>query len=166
MRILSVVLSFFLAILMSSCLNISRSSGTESESPILQKDVNEIVTALENRDKVALKSMFSLNALKEAKNIDAGLTYVMNFYKGTKKSVDGGLFKSSDASDHGSLSKTVEGEYRVTTDYDEYLIYFVDQVVDTEQPDNVGLYMLQVILAKDRQTEMLKNGRVAGIYTP
>ena len=59
--------------------------------------------------------------------------------------------------------------YIVTMDEDTYIVFFIDQIVDTKNPDNVGIYMLQVIKESDREKEFDGGGdktRCAGIYHP
>ena len=125
----------------------------------------EITEALENKDKEALKKLFSPNALKEAKEIDGSIDYIMNFYKEKLKSMKG-TQSGSGSNDHGKKTSELNGFYRVTTDNDKYIIFFVDNIKDTE---NVGLYMLQIIKESDREKYFDGGGdktRCAGIFIP
>lgn len=128
-----------------------------------------IIKALENRDKEALKKMFSAQALKEATDIDAGIDYITDFYKGKMiKSENNGIARN-DKINNGRKKSELDCMYIVTTDEDTYIVFFIDQVVDTENPDNIGIYMLQVIKESDKEKEFDGGGdktRCAGIYRP
>ena len=111
--------------------------------------------------------MFSTSALTEAENIDEGLAYVMDFFQGETTSIDGGC-STSESVDHGEKTIRLECRYWVTTDKDEYFIFFVYDDVDTENPDNVGLYMLKMVKQSevDAETDWVGKPYVAGIWYP
>lgn len=127
-----------------------------------------IIDALENKDEEEIKKMFSPNALKEAKDIDGGIEYLMKFYKGKFVSKEGSYIASHSK---GDGEKTIEMSYfyRVTTDKDKFIVFFIDKVYDRKNPDNVGLYMLQIIKLSDEEKEFDWGGDetiCAGIYRP
>lgn len=94
--------------------------------------------------------MFSPNALKEAKDIDGDIDYIMEFYKGKIISKNnGGGPMVSESIDHGEKKSELECSYKVTTDVGNYSIYFMDKIVDTKNPDNVGIYTLDIIKESD-----------------
>lgn len=129
----------------------------------------KIIDVLDNNDKKGLKNMFSTNALKEANDIDGGIDYIMKFYKGKIISKDdGGGPVALDSKDDGERKSDLKCFYKVTTDEDKYIVFFIDQLVDTKNPDNVGLYMLQIIKESDRKNEFDWGGKTkcAGIYRP
>lgn len=126
-----------------------------------------IVDALEKEDEEGLKNMFSSNALKNAEDIDGGIAYIIDFFEGEIVSTDGG-YTTSESIDHGEKTYELECSYKVITDRGNYSFYFIDQLVDTENPDNEGLYMLEIIKESDDE-EFFYWGdgeRCAGIYHP
>lgn len=131
--------------------------------------LNQIIKALEKKDKNGLKKLFSPNALKKAKDIDAGIDYLMSFYKGKLLKKDDGTHEGSDSNDYGVRTSELKCMYEVTTDADKYLVFFIDQIEDTGRPDKVGLYMLQIIKQSDREKYFDwggKSSRCAGIWRP
>ena len=58
--------------------------------------------------------------------------------------------------------------YTVTTEEDTYIVFFIDQLVDTKNTDNVGLYMLQIIKESNEEKEFDwgNKTRCAGVYRP
>ena len=178
-KLLSIIIIIALSFSLISCksagsmisdrkaeLNSSDDRGTAN------KQFDKIMEALKNNDKGGLKKMFSPNALKEAKNIDGGIDYIMEFYKGKIKSKDAAkddaALEVSDYNDGGEKTSELKVYYTVTTDQDTYIVFFIKQLVDYKNPDNVGLYMLQIIKESDEDNEFdwgtYKRG--AGIYRP
>ena len=150
---------------LSSCS--SYNVATRDDKKIAETRLEEIIEALEKEDEEALKDMFSSNALKQANEIDSGIEYVMNFYEGKVISIEGSL-ESSDSKNNGEVKSELKGFYIVTTDKDEYIVFFIDQLVNTQNPDNVGLYMLQIIKLEDRDKYFDWGNETicAGIYRP
>lgn len=145
----------------------------ESElSPRDDKEIAEIrfqriAEALENKDKEGLKKMFSPNALEKAKDIDSGFDYLMEFYKGKIKSKKIAL-EVTDYKNYGERTSELKVSCTVTTDEDTYIVFFIDQLVDKKNPDNVGLYMLQIIKKSNEEKEFDWGTfkKCAGIYRP
>ncbi|MBU3075523.1 DUF5104 domain-containing protein [Clostridium estertheticum] len=131
--------------------------------------IKKIIECLESNDKKGLKKMFFPKALKEAKDIDGGIDYIMEFYKGKMKSSDEGTIVTEDSVEDGEKKSELDCRYIVTTDKDTYIVFFIEKTVDTKNADNVGLYMLQIIKESDREKEFDGGGkktRCAGIYRP
>ena len=138
-----------------------------NDDEIADTRFQNIIESLENRDKEELKKLFSTEALKEATDIDGGIDYIMDFYKGkmiSKKNKGVGRF---DSINYGEKESKLDCMYIVTTDEDTYIVYFIDQIVDTKKQDNVGIYNLQIIKESDKEKEFDgggENTRCAGIY--
>ncbi|MCB2362134.1 DUF5104 domain-containing protein [Clostridium estertheticum] len=131
--------------------------------------IKKIIECLESNDKKGLKKMFFPKALKEAKDIDGGIDYVMEFYKGKMKSRDEGTIPTKDHNEDGERKSELDCKYTVTTDKDTYIVFFKDQTVDTKNPDNVGISMLQIIKESDRKKYFdwgEGKSKCAGIYRP
>lgn len=132
------------------------------------KCFQKIIESLENKDKEGMKNIFSKQALKEANDIDGGIDYIMDFYKGKIQSKKVAL-QVSDKNDYGRKEKELRALYTVVTDEDTYIVFFINQMVDTKNSDNTGIYMLQIIKKSDREKEFDWGGdktRCAGIYRP
>ena len=153
-----------LSFILTSC-NILKPKLGRDDKKIAETRLEEIINALENNAKEILKNMFSTNALEEADDIDNNIDYVMNFYKGTIISKEGSR-QGLDSNSDGIIKSELKGFYRVTTDKEKYIIFFIDQLVDTENTDNVGLYMLQIIKLEDREKyfDWGNETRCAGIF--
>ena len=167
-RLLLFVTSVVLAFGLTSCSGIGREFDLfRNDDAIADEYCEEIIDALENQDTDELKSMFSTNVLAEAEDIDGGLAYVMDFYQGETQSVD--LYvATSESVDHGEKTIQLMCSVDVTTEEEKYLVFFIYNDVDTENPDNIGLYMLQIMKQSDVEEQLDWVGKpyIAGIWQP
>jgi len=128
----------------------------------------EIITAIEDKNTEDLESLFSKNALKGAEDFNGDADYLFDFFQGdviSKKVAS----VTSGSKNNGERITAVDYKYTVTTNKDNYIVFFTDVFVDTENPDNVGLYMLQIIKESDRDEQFDWGGdktKCAGIYRP
>ncbi len=167
-RLLSFITVVVFSLGLTSCTTFKPKQLRQNDEEIADARFQEIIEAIGKRDKEGLKKMFSVNALNKADNIDDGIEYITQFYKGEIKSKDGTVV-TSDSKDFGTRTKKLECNYTVVTDKDTYIVFFIDQVLDTKNPDNVGLYMLQIIKEADEEEEFDWGGEktgCAGIYRP
>lgn len=131
--------------------------------------LEQVVEAMEDKDKDALKTMFSEQASEEAEDFDGRMDYLFEFVQGNIESWKAIVSGAVDETNHyGHKVKKSRSWYTVTTDQEEYLFFLVEYTEDTDHPENVGLYMLQVIKAKDQDTQFDggQNILCAGIYKP
>jgi hypothetical protein len=139
--------------------------------------LEQVIEVIKNQDKDTLRAMFSKQALDEADDFDGRVDYLFGFIQGkiySWKRLDGPtVFESND---YGHKKKEVSSYYYVNTDKHKFFFLLRDYPVDTDHPDNVGLYMLLVIRAEDEEKiydgdqKILYDGDQkishAGIYIP
>lgn len=166
-KLLFVITTMMLAFGLTSCSFLERSGLFRDNEAIGEEYCEKIIDAIENKDADKLKSMFSTNALTEAENIDGGIEYVMDFYQGEFISKEGNVH-TSETINHGEKTIRLNGIYRVTTEEHEYFVFFVYQYMDTENPDNVGLFMLQIMKQSEKEEQFDWYGKpyIAGIWLP
>lgn len=167
MKVLSFATIITLSLGLSSC-NLNKATRFSRDDGIIADTrFQKIIEAIDEKDKEGLRKMFSPQALKEAKDIDGGIDYIMEFYKGNLESKERAL-QVDDSSNYGENTSDLKCFYRVTTDADKYIVFFIEQIVDDKNPNNVGLYMLQIIKLADREKEFDwgSKTRCAGIYRP
>jgi len=162
------ILIFISALLLclSSCGNPSLLIGdTASMGEARFKD---ITSAIEDKNTEDLKSLFSTNALKKVENFEGDAEYLFDFFQGniisTKVASAG-----SGSKNNGERTEEINYKYTVTTSKEKYIVFFTDVLVDTENPDNEGLYMLQIIKESDRKEQFDWGGdktKCPGIYRP
>lgn len=112
----------------------------------------QVIEAIKNKDKGNLKTLFSPKALGEVDDFDGNMNDLLDFFEGEveswKKSSGPTVFESND---HGHVKKEVSSYYYVNTDKQKYFFLLQDYPVDTDHPDNVGLYLLLIVKAEDRE---------------
>ena len=141
--------------------------NSSSDEKIADTYFQKIIKSLENKDKEEIKKIFSPQVLKDATNIDLDIDYIMNLYNGKIKSKKFS-YGESDKTDYGKREKELKALYTVETDQDTYIVFFIDKIKDTENSDNVGIYMLQIIKKSDEDNEFDWGNKIrcAGIYRP
>ncbi len=163
--VLTIVIVFSLSL--SACSFFQAGRFARDDKKIADTRFQKIIEALENKDKESLKKMFSPNALKEANDMDGGIDYIINLYEGKiiSKNV---AREGSGLNEDDERTSELKCKYTVTTDKDKYIVFFIDQLVDAKNPDNVGLYMLQIIKESDEDNEFDWGfiHKCAGIYRP
>ena len=173
------ILSLLLTIvLLNSC-------GTGGGRMILFNDYDkqadarfeQVVETIKKNDKEALIELFSTKALDETIELDENLDSLFKFIQGEiiswEKPNGPAVFESSN---YGHTTKKVSSFYYVNTEKQNYYFLLEDFPVDTDNPNNVGLYLLLVVKAEneekiyDRSQKVLfdddKKITHAGIYIP
>ena len=140
----------------------------KDEGQIADEHLNQVIEAIENHDKDSLKSIFSKTALNEAQDLNGRMDYLFGFVQGDIKSwemIGGG---AGGVNNYGHWLMKSRYWYNVKTDKEDYLFFLYEYTEDTDHPENVGLYMLQVIKAANRYTQFDGGQDIlcAGIYHP
>ena len=116
-----------------------------SEDEIADQMMEDIVAALDARDADALRALFSEVALEEATDIDQQISDLLMFYEGKVESFKG-LNSSSNDIEHGkNVKKQIIGHYKLTTDKETYRVMYDYNVIDKENPNEVGLSQLEIL---------------------
>jgi hypothetical protein len=133
-----------------------------SEGKIADARLEEILEAIKNQDKMAIKGMFSEQAQSEAEDIDQGIEYLFTLVEGNIESWKkiGGTVDESNR--HGRGTIQFRYRYNVYTDKEEYLFSILEFTKDSDNPENVGMYCLKVFNVKDEERVFSD----AGIYMP
>jgi hypothetical protein len=136
----------------------SKKETTPSVSIITAPKImfDDIIYALDNKDKEHLKSLFAPNALTLSPNIDAQIDEIMDFYKG--KSIYDGIVDDGRSSRH-----TINGKYvyltmnpnisDFKTDRASYSLRFFAVCVDAEDSNQVGLWIIRLFRDGDPNKE-------------
>ena len=150
-------------LLFSSC---GRNEGIlESEDKRADARMEQIVSAIKDKDKEALKSLFSKKALDEADDFVGGADSLFSFIQGDIESYERDGFASDESMRGGKRSWMIRFGFTVKTDKDVYQFFVIDYNVDTINTDNQGVYMLEVIdNYGERELESWQDRMRAGIY--
>ncbi|MCL2676227.1 MAG: DUF5104 domain-containing protein [Firmicutes bacterium] len=142
---------------------------TFSDDKKVDAHFGQLTDAIKNKDKDAIKTIFSKQALEEAESIDESIEYLLTLIQGEIKSWKNENWGSDGVVENGKTVLTeIKSWYKVTTEKDEYLFFLLDYTKDIKNPDNVGLYTLRAIKEEDRETHFTywQDMKIAGIYMP
>ncbi len=164
-----VLLSGILAFQLLGC---SPQTASEYRGSILreydeQSDemMQSIIEAMEEKDAEALKKLFSSYALENSENLDKKIEELLEFYPGSSGGYEGNCI-SDRAADYGDITLILNGTYTVNNDGQEYEVNFVTIPQNDEEPDKVGLYLIEV-MTEEAEPEGFKwrnNEDAPGIY--
>jgi hydrogenase maturation factor HypE len=134
----------------------------KDEEKTADSRIEQIIEAIKNQEKQAIKDMFSEQAQNEAKALDDEINYLLALVEGNIESWEkiGGSVGESD--DYGHIKIKSRFRYNVYTDKEEYLFSILEYTKDTDNPDNVGVYSIKAINVKNEEPVFSD----AGIYLP
>lgn len=168
-RKIAIVFLLVFTMILSSCSLGGGRMFFDNDDKIANKRLEQVIEAIKNQDRDALKAMFSKNALAEADDFDEHIDYLFEFFQGEVESCDdgGGPIVDEDT-EYGKKTKEVKSFFDVITDKQKYVFFLLDYPVDTINPDNVGLYTLRVIKAEDEKAQLTywQDMKIPGIYKP
>ncbi len=129
--------------------------------------IEQILSVIKDKDKEAMKTLFSKKAKDEIKDFESEINYLLSFFQGDVKSWKRDKWSSGESIEYGKKSVMLRSWYTVDTDKGKYMFFIIDYTEDTINPDNAGLYTLRVIKAEDRDTQFTywQDMKIAGIYT-
>ena len=166
-RFLCILIAVLLAFGLASCSSLKGGVWSADNRQTAEDRFQQIMKAIEEKDTEGLKNMFSPNALEEAEDIDGGIAYLMDFFKGTIWTTDL-TYQVNNSTRDGEKTSTIRC-MTIVSAKGSYLVFFIDIVKDTKDPDNVGLYMLQIIKESQRDDEFdwgKGESYCAGVYRP
>ncbi|MCL2164857.1 MAG: DUF5104 domain-containing protein [Oscillospiraceae bacterium] len=136
-----------------------------SEDKKADARMEQIVLAINNKDKEALKSLFSSRALDETNDIDVGIDSLFELLQGDINTWERVGWSSSESIEYGKSSLMIRFAFDARTDKDVYQFFVIDYDKDNINPDNQGVYMLELIMFTDEEDLGSWQDRMrAGIY--
>jgi hypothetical protein len=142
---------------------------TDDSREVAETMLVQVIESIKTKDKEGIKSLFSEEALEGAVDLDGGIEYVLDFVKGDILSWRFEAGGSVEDSGHGRITRRGFGyRYYVDTDAERYFFYLLGFTIYDENPEKIGLEMLQVIKAEDKDTQFDGGGTVycLGVYRP
>lgn len=118
-----------------------------SEDDMIEERIEQVVTAISNEDKNSLKELFSKDALGETIDFDGAVDSFFSFIKGEIVSWDRESWSSSESIRNGKKTLMIRASYQVITTEETYSFFMIDYHIDTINPSNEGIYMVEVYTA-------------------
>ena len=126
--------------------------------------MEQIIIAIKEKDGDAIKSLFSKKALEEANDFESDVNYFFEFFQGSIETWGRDGIAGSESIDHGKTSHMLRFAINVNTDKEAYRLFVIDYSTDTINPNNQGVYMLEVRLADSPNTGSWQERMRAGLY--
>lgn len=139
-KIQQIVIAFICVLvmgIMSAC-----GSSYESSTDAAMKT---LVKAIEDEDKEAILSLFSEAASEEAEELDERAEKLIDLGNGKIDKWERVSGYEEASKEENSIAKTKGSKYSVTVDDEEYIFFLVDCIEDSDNPKNVGIYMIQAL---------------------
>lgn len=115
--------------------------------------MDKVLEAIKNKDKEALKSMFSKKAITATENFDQSINDLFDFYQGDFVSYNnwGGPMSDGGINEDGTGRewKEIYSSYDVETSKQKYRFAIQEFVQDTADAKNVGIWSLYIIKMED-----------------
>jgi hypothetical protein len=168
-KILIVFLLLSSYMLFGSCSMGGRKMIFDDDDTRADARMERLVDAIENKDRDAIKSIFSERAKEEASDFDGDVDVLFEFIQGSVVLRERDALLGTSRIDYGKKSVKLAYRYTVTTDNDKYLFYVIDYTQDTIAPKNAGLFAVRVIKAEDDASPSVSSEELekrAGIYIP
>ena len=153
-------------ILFSSCSSISDVNSDAAITPILE----DLLDAIQNKDKAAVLSMFSLKSIDESENLEDDITclfdYIaeVNFAKEyTIKNIGETTYKSID---HGHKTTDTSSYFSVEFDSEAYLVAIKHYADNADASEINGVYSVLFVKEseKDNYLDKWKKDNAPGIH--
>ena len=122
----------------------------DNDSEVANSKFEEVLIAIQNKDKKALKSLFAKNALIEVENFDDCAEKLFDYYDGNYTSYDdwGGPYGAGEIK-YGDKITELCPTYDIVTDKGNYRATMKIISVDTNDSDNVGVWSIYFIKAEN-----------------
>lgn len=115
-----------------------------SDEQLADERMEQIVSAIRANDKEALKSLFSQKSIEACADWDDEVNALFDFLQGDISSWERVSCPSNESVEYGKRTLMILPKFEVVTDVEEYRFYLIDYAIDTIDPDNEGVYMLEV----------------------
>ena len=162
-----ILCSISLAVLSSCSVIMSQIPGRlyDNSGEVLSTAFQQIIDAIENKDKNALKELFSKEAIKTDTHLDESIEVLFDLVEGSLISYDDlGASTCGETNDENGYRNRFTGTYDIITTGGEYRLSFRMCTVDTGNRDNEGIQSLYIIRAEDTDPQFAYWGD--GNWTP
>ena len=128
----------------TSCIMKGEDMFFYTDDKIAENRMGQVVKALEEQAKVALKNMFSNHSLNDSTDFDENLNRLFNIFQGELNSHDFDYGPVSEKIEYGKREKEIKVYFNIDIQEESYSFFLVDYPTNTLNPDNKGLYTLRV----------------------
>jgi len=132
---------------------------TNREHEYAEDRMKKIAAAIQSRDAESIYAMFSVQAHEEDQSLRSEIERLFDYIEGDIVSFERFAFSSSRSKEKGYQKHEIYPTFTVKTSRAEYRFSMTECIIDTENPDNQGLYELEVFAASNTGEWMTSPGR-------
>ena len=156
-RVISLISAIFIAAASLTGCNIVKmredllSSQMASADEEMKRIEDIVIRALEEKDAELLKSIFSEKALARAEDIDRGIEYIFDLYKGEFQEI---TYENHSEEGHiydGKHSRSILPQCDIKTTEGTYTLAWDEWIVNEHDPSAQGVYWLVLIKSDERK---------------
>ena len=114
------------------------------EGKMADDRIEQIVAALKEKNIESLKSLFSAKSISEAENFENDFDRLFQFFQGTIETWERDSLAADRSIEYGKQSLMIRYGILISTDIEDYSLFIIDYNIDTVNPDNEGIYMLEI----------------------
>lgn len=116
-----------------------------NEQELAHNKTEQLLKAIENKDKDSIKQMFSKAVISEEEIFDEEIDMLLEYFRGEVKNViDASCVGSGELGEEGSI-KIADFQSVVTTTEDKYVLTTRYYISDTVTRDRVGIYSFNIL---------------------
>jgi len=159
-KVLLVLALLSTAYLFGGCGMIHNDTGVKADA-----QMEKIMSAIMDQDKEALRLLFSEKALKEANDFDERIDYLFALFEDNIDNYERDGWASDGSRENSNKTLMIRFSIVINPDKEEYRLFIIDYYTDTINPDNQGIYMIELIKSENRSSlEPWQDRMRAGIY--
>ena len=130
--------------------------------------IQKIVDAINAKDREAVKAAFSSSALDETGDIDGGIDYLFALIPDEILDYAVNTHGENESIKHGHRTVVANANYTISTEFGKYVFYLMEYTIDTDMPENIGIYALRACKEEDKEQYFTywEDMQIAGIYVP
>ena len=130
--------------------------------------IQKIIDALNAKDREAVKAAFSSSALDETGDIEDGIDYLFALIPDEILDYAVNTHGENESIKHGHRTVVANANYTISTEFGKYVFYLMEYTIDTDMPENIGIYALRACKKEDKEQYFTywEDMQIAGIYVP
>lgn len=165
-RITVIFILFVLFFSFSSCVFSNILTYPGSDDKLMRECADRLFNAVKSNDRESVKSSFSPDVSIDEDSVDKLFSYIKGNIISWKE--DGSPVCYDSSGEYGRIKELIF-RYSLTTDSEEFMVYFYDVPVDTSKEGNKGIHSLMII-RKDEESKLTGNiedrAKTPGITIP
>lgn len=136
------ILLLLITVILTSC---TVPTPFKTDDQIVDDIFNPLISAINARDKDAIKNLFSYKAVLDDATFDDDLQGLLDYCQGQLAVYSSSSLGSSEQKNGDYKRKTIQKNYEIESDNAKFRVYVYVVATDTSKPEEVGLWSFYII---------------------